>query len=50
MQTGMFRCPDMDTLTGLAEDFTPEVEAAWIEVYNLLASVMKQAANAQKAS
>lgn len=35
---------------GLAEDFTPEVEAAWIEVYTLLAGVMKQAANTQKAS
>ena len=34
---------------GLAEDFTPEVEAAWVEVYTLLASVMKEASKTQVA-
>jgi hemoglobin-like flavoprotein len=29
---------------GLGEQFTPPVEAAWIEAYTTLASVMKQAA------
>ncbi len=29
---------------GLGEQFTPRVEAAWIEAYTTLASVMKQAA------
>jgi hemoglobin-like flavoprotein len=28
---------------GLGEDFTPEVEAAWVEVYAALAGVMKSA-------
>lgn len=31
---------------GLGEDFTPEVEAAWTEVYVTLATVMKTAAYA----
>lgn len=31
---------------GLGEDFTPEVEAAWAEVYGLLATTMKDAAAA----
>lgn len=34
---------------GLAEDFTPEVEAAWTEVYTLLAGVMKEASKSQVA-
>ena len=29
---------------GLGEEFTPEVEAAWTEVYTTLATVMKEAA------
>ena len=29
---------------GLGRDFTPEVEAAWVAVYELLASTMKHAA------
>jgi len=29
---------------GLGADFTPEVETAWAEAYNFLASVMKEAA------
>ena len=29
---------------GLGEDFTPEVQAAWVEVYTLLSNVMKQGA------
>jgi len=29
---------------GLAESFTPEVEAAWTKVYSLLADVMQTAA------
>ncbi|MAT50489.1 MAG: hemin receptor [Porticoccaceae bacterium] len=33
---------------GLGDDFTPDVEAAWTEVYGTLASVMKTAA--QKAA
>jgi hemoglobin-like flavoprotein len=32
--------------TGLGEQFTPPVEAAWAEAYTTLASVMKQAATA----
>ena len=28
---------------GLGEDFTPETEAAWVEVYTALAGVMKRA-------
>lgn len=32
--------------TGLGEQFTPPVEAAWTEAYDTLASVMKQAATA----
>lgn len=28
---------------GLGPDFTPEVEAAWVETYSLLAGVMKEA-------
>lgn len=35
---------------GLGEDFTPEVESAWIEVYTLLANTMKQAAYSEKIS
>ena len=31
---------------GLGDDFTPEVEAAWTEVYTLLATTMKDAAAA----
>jgi hemoglobin-like flavoprotein len=31
--------------TGLGEDFTPETRQAWIEVYGLLSSVMKNAAH-----
>lgn len=31
---------------GLGDDFTPEVEAAWTEVYTLLATTMKEAAAA----
>lgn len=31
---------------GLGEYFTPEVKAAWVEVYTLLATTMKNAANA----
>lgn len=34
---------------GLAEDFTPEVEAALTEVYTLLAGVMKEASKTQVA-
>jgi hemoglobin-like flavoprotein len=34
---------------GLGEDFTPEVEAAWTEIYGLVASVMKQGAAEQRA-
>ena len=30
---------------GLGEAFTPEVEEAWLEVYGLIASTMKDAAN-----
>jgi len=30
--------------TGLGDDFTPEVKAAWTETYNVLASTMKTAA------
>ena len=29
---------------GLGDDFTPEVQAAWVDVYTLLADTMKQAA------
>ena len=29
---------------GLGDDFTPDVEAAWAEVYGLLATTMKDAA------
>ena len=29
---------------GLGPDFTPEVKAAWVEVYTLLATVMQEAA------
>jgi hemoglobin-like flavoprotein len=29
---------------GLGDDFTPEVQAAWVDVYTLLANTMKQAA------
>jgi hemoglobin-like flavoprotein len=29
---------------GLGDDFTPEVQAAWLDVYTLLANTMKQAA------
>jgi hemoglobin-like flavoprotein len=35
---------------GLEADFTPEVEAAWIEAYNLLSSVMIEAATAVNVS
>ena len=28
---------------GLGDDFTPETEAAWVEVYTALAGVMKRA-------
>ncbi|HVF68515.1 MAG TPA: globin family protein [Pyrinomonadaceae bacterium] len=31
---------------GLGDDFTPDVEAAWAEVYSTLAGVMKEAAAA----
>jgi hemoglobin-like flavoprotein len=35
----------LDTLQqGLGDDFTPEVRAAWAEVYTLLAGVMRNAA------
>jgi len=30
---------------GLGEAFTPEVKAAWVEVYTILATVMKEAAS-----
>ena len=30
---------------GLGDDFTPEVEAAWVETYGLVATTMKDAAN-----
>lgn len=34
----------IDTLeAGLGDDFTPEVKAAWIEVYTVLATTMKDA-------
>jgi hemoglobin-like flavoprotein len=29
---------------GLGDDFTPEVQAAWLDVYTVLADTMKQAA------
>ncbi len=32
--------------TGLGDDFTPDVKDAWTEVYTVLATVMKDAANA----
>ena len=31
---------------GLCDDFTPELEAAWVEVYSTLAGAMKAAASA----
>jgi hemoglobin-like flavoprotein len=35
----------LDTFTlMLGEDFTPEVEAAWLEAYTLLAGLMQEAA------
>ncbi len=34
---------------GLGDAFTPEVEAAWVEVYGLLSSVMLEAAAAKAA-
>ena len=34
---------------GLGEHFTPEVNAAWVEVYTLLANTMKDAARAETA-
>ena len=35
----------LDTLAkGLGDDFTPEVKAAWVEVYTVLATTMKEAA------
>ena len=35
----------LDTLAvGLGDDFTPEVKAAWMEVYGVLATTMKNAA------
>lgn len=35
----------IDTLqAGLGDDFTPEVKAAWVEVYTVLATTMKDAA------
>lgn len=34
---------------GLGDDFTDEVEAAWVKVYTLLATVMKDAANSASA-
>jgi hemoglobin-like flavoprotein len=34
---------------GLGDDFTPEVQAAWVDVYTLLADTMKQAAALQVA-
>lgn len=33
---------------GLGEDFTPETQEAWIEVYTLLATTMKEAAAEQR--
>jgi hemoglobin-like flavoprotein len=34
----------LDTLAkGLGKEFTPEVKAAWVETYGLVASVMKNA-------
>jgi hemoglobin-like flavoprotein len=33
---------------GLGEDFTPETQAAWVEVYTLLTNVMKEAASQQE--
>jgi hemoglobin-like flavoprotein len=35
---------------GLGPDFTPEVEGAWGDAYDFLASVMKDAAGSQSAS
>lgn len=35
---------------GLGEGFTPEVEAAWVEIYGLVASVMKQGAAERRAA
>jgi nitric oxide dioxygenase len=34
---------------GLGTDFTPEVRAAWVEAYRLLAGVMKEAAYGPRA-
>ena len=35
----------LDTLAkGLGDDFTPEIKAAWVEVYTVLATTMKEAA------
>jgi hemoglobin-like flavoprotein len=35
---------------GLGDDFTPEIKAAWAEVYALLASVMRNAAKGAEAA
>lgn len=40
----------LDTLAvGLGDEFTPEVKTAWTEVYTLLATTMKDAANSVEA-
>ncbi|MBS1903835.1 MAG: hemin receptor [Bacteroidetes bacterium] len=34
---------------GLGDEFTPDVRAAWVDVYTVLSSTMKAAANADRA-
>ena len=35
---------------GLADDFTPDVKAAWADAYGLLAGIMKEAAHAESSA